>query len=91
MHRVFGLRLGQNCGVRPAADKNFYFQLTVQKIRAFGVLSETYITAIRLTPISRLRSTVHIQTLKYSVISLKYKIIKTTISVTQFFDCNPLD
>ena len=43
MFWVFALPLGQNCGVRPAADKNFCLQLMIEKMRAFGVLTKKYL------------------------------------------------
>ena len=35
MHRVCGLRLGPNFGVRLAAEKNLYLLLVAEKIPAF--------------------------------------------------------
>ena len=43
MYRVFGLRLGPNFGVWPAADKNFYLWLTVEKILALAVFTKKYL------------------------------------------------
>ena len=43
MYRVYGLRLGPNYGVGPAADKNFYFRLTIEKMYAFAVFTEKYL------------------------------------------------
>ena len=40
MYRVYGLRLGPNFVVRLAADKNFYLQLTVEKMHAFAVFND---------------------------------------------------
>ena len=43
MYRVYGLRLGPNYGVGPAADKNFYFRLTIEKMYAFAVFTKKYL------------------------------------------------
>ena len=40
MYRVYGLRLDPNFVVRLAADKNFYLQLTVEKMHAFAVFND---------------------------------------------------
>ena len=63
MYRIFGLRLGLNFGVRPAAGKNFYLRLTVY---------ETFCDyAAVVIIILRLQLTVEIKKLKYKVKSLK--------------------
>ena len=41
MHRIYGLWHGSNFAVRPAADKNFYLRLTVEKMHAFPVFNGT--------------------------------------------------
>ena len=43
MHRIYGLWLGSNFAVRPAADKNFYLSLTVEKMYAFAVFNDKYL------------------------------------------------
>ena len=62
MFRVCGLRLGTNFGAWPAADKNFYLRLTVEKIRTIAVFTENvYGHAALVALILRLRLTVNIQ------------------------------
>ena len=39
MYMVCGLRRDPNFVVRPAAEKNFYLRLTVEKMHAFAVFS----------------------------------------------------
>ena len=43
MHRVYGLRLVSNFGVRPAVDKNFNLRLTVENMDAVAVFTEKYL------------------------------------------------
>ena len=43
MYRVCGLQFGPYFGVRLTADKNFYLQLTVEKIYAFAVFTKKYL------------------------------------------------
>ena len=40
IHKVCGLQLGPNFGVRPAADKDFYLRLTVTKMLTFVVFTD---------------------------------------------------
>ena len=42
MHRVCGLRLDPNLGVRPAADKKFYLRLTLEKMNASAAFSKKF-------------------------------------------------
>ena len=43
LYRVCGLRLGLNFGKRPAAGKNFYLPLTVEKMCVLKVLTKKYL------------------------------------------------
>ena len=43
MYRVFALRLAPNFEVPSAADKKFYLQLTVRKLRVPVVLTKKYL------------------------------------------------
>ena len=43
MYKVFGLRLGPSFEVRPAADKNVYWRLVVEKIYVFAVFSKKHL------------------------------------------------
>ena len=43
MCRVCGLRMSSNFGVWLTANKNFYLQLTVEKMHAFAVFTEKYL------------------------------------------------
>ena len=43
MYRVCALRLDPNLGVRPAAEKNFFFRLTVEKMCGFPVFTDKYL------------------------------------------------
>ena len=43
MYSVYGLRLSPNSVVRLTADKNFYLQLTVEKMHAFIVFNDKYL------------------------------------------------
>ena len=73
MYRVCGLRLGPNFGVWPAAGKNFYLWLTVEKMRAFAGETCAFLPrnicgqTAEVAAILRLRLNVRIQKLKYKV------------------------
>ena len=43
MYKVFGFWMGPKSGVQPAADKNLYLLLTVEKILAFAVFNKKYL------------------------------------------------
>ena len=43
MYRVFGLWLGPKFGMQPAAEKNLYLWLAVEKLRAFAVFTKKYL------------------------------------------------
>ena len=74
--------MSPNFGVRPAANKNFYLCLMVEKIirLRFSARNINGRAAV-LSPILRLRLTGHTQKLKYIVVPLKYEIVKIKLSV----------
>ena len=77
VYRVFGLRLGPNLGVRPAADKKFHLRLTVENMCIFAVFTNKHLRLYgSVTPILRLQLSVDTQRLKYITLPLKYKTIK---------------
>ena len=43
MFRFCSLRQGPNFGVRPAAGKNFYLRLTVEKMSVFAAFTKKYL------------------------------------------------
>ena len=43
IYRVCGLRLGSNFGLGLTMKKNFYLQLTVEKMHAFAVFTKKYL------------------------------------------------
>ena len=94
MHRVCGLWLGPNFRVRPAAGKNFYLRLTVEKMRAFATFNICGHMA-EMTAILRLRLTTQIQKLKYinklQIFEAQiYLVIKqiSLLSLTNLFACS---
>ena len=60
MYRVCGLRLVPNLGVRPAAGKNFYLRLKIEKMRLWFLLRSFCRHTAEVTAILRLWRTVQI-------------------------------
>ena len=77
MYRVCGLQLRPNFGVRPAAGKNFFLRLMVEKMRAIAALPRNiWGHTAEEAAILRLRLTIQIQKLKYII---KHQIFEVQI------------
>ena len=90
MYRVFGLRLGPNFGVWPAADKNLYLWLTVEKIlaladftkkylRSYGCAATNFTAAVNFA--HQKNWNIYHCSIAMVVVPLKYKIVKIKLSV----------
>ena len=69
IYKIFSLQLCPNVVVQPAAGKNFYCRLTVEKIHMFAVFTDKLLQPYGCsgTNFLRLLSTVQVQKLKCKV------------------------
>ena len=73
MYRVGGLRIGPNFKGRLVADKNFYLQLTVEKMHALAVFSDKYLRSYGCSD-TFFTATVNCTNPKYQILSEIIKI-----------------
>ena len=86
MYRVCGLRLGPNFAVRLSADKNFYLQLTVEKMHAFVVFGDKYLRPYGCSH-TNLTTTVNCTSTKSQILSEIIEIQIIGIPINLIFLC----